>query len=455
MTEFNTIGKRTQITVDAAPTQNSTNPVQSGGVYTALAAKQATLTFDSAPTQDSVNPVTSGGVYTGLAAKQDALTFDSAPSSSSLNPVTSQGIATALSAKVDTTAMYTTDGANGQTAQNPIALRDFVNSSVATNTANFIATYNVVNLEYPAGTSLTTSATQSDVVNALNLLVSSESISPTNNDYCFVYFDFQDDPGNIDRYDRYKYVVDGTVTPSTATWAYEYTLNNSSFTATQWNAINSGITSGKVTTYDGYASGKQNTLVVGTNLDSAPAENSTNPVTSGGVYSAISTAASGKIDTAGTGLSKSGTTLNHSNSVTAETTGKGSATAVPVIKYDAQGHITSVTTATIYPPTTAGTSGQYWKSDGSGAGVWQTLDTTVASGSANAVTSGAVYTACTNGTVTKVGTATKGSTTQPIYLNAGVPTAGTSLKTGAYKNITISTADPSGGSDGDVWIKYS
>lgn len=44
---------------------------------------------------------------------------------------------------------------------------------------------------------------------------------------------------------------------------------------------------------------------------------------------------SGKIDTAGTGLSKSGTTLNHSNSVTALTT-----SSLKKIKHDAQGHIT-------------------------------------------------------------------------------------------------------------------
>ena len=44
---------------------------------------------------------------------------------------------------------------------------------------------------------------------------------------------------------------------------------------------------------------------------------------------------SGKIDTAGTGLSKSGTTLNHSNSVTALTTA-----SFKKVKYDSQGHIT-------------------------------------------------------------------------------------------------------------------
>ncbi|MEE3485097.1 MAG: hypothetical protein VZQ98_12340 [Bacteroidales bacterium] len=48
----------------------------------------------------------------------------------------------------------------------------------------------------------------------------------------------------------------------------------------------------------------------------------------------------GKI-TAGTGLSKSGNTINHSNSVTAQTSDLGSYQRIPVIRYDAQGHITN------------------------------------------------------------------------------------------------------------------
>lgn len=52
--------------VDSAPTSGSDHAVSSGGVYTALAAKQNTLTFDSTPTNGSTNPVTSGGVYTAL-----------------------------------------------------------------------------------------------------------------------------------------------------------------------------------------------------------------------------------------------------------------------------------------------------------------------------------------------------------------------------------------------------
>ena len=48
---------------DTTPTENSTAPVTSGGVYTALGLKQDTLTFDSTPTDESINPVTSGGLF--------------------------------------------------------------------------------------------------------------------------------------------------------------------------------------------------------------------------------------------------------------------------------------------------------------------------------------------------------------------------------------------------------
>ena len=60
---------------------------------------------------------------------------------------------------------------------------------------------------------------------------------------------------------------------------------------------------------------------------------------------------SGKIDTAGTGLSKSGTTLNHSNSVTAQTN-----QAVYPIKIDAQGHISGYGSAVTIPGITKTTA---------------------------------------------------------------------------------------------------
>lgn len=50
--------------IDSAPVSGGTNPISSGGVYTALAGKQNALTFDTSPTANSSNPVTSGGIYT-------------------------------------------------------------------------------------------------------------------------------------------------------------------------------------------------------------------------------------------------------------------------------------------------------------------------------------------------------------------------------------------------------
>ncbi len=96
------------------------------------------------------------------------------------------------------------------------AVADFVNSSIATNTANYISNNggpftSVAQLEAYSGT-------------------------VTNNDYAFVTG--TDSDGNT-YYDRYK----AAVNDSSVTWALEYRLNNSSFTAAQWSAINSGITS--------------------------------------------------------------------------------------------------------------------------------------------------------------------------------------------------------------------
>ena len=96
------------------------------------------------------------------------------------------------------------------------AVAEFVNSSIATNTANYIS-----NNGEPF--------TSVEQLNAYTGTV-------TNNDYAFVTG--IDSDGNT-YYDRYKATVSG----ETVTWALEYRLNNSSFTAAQWSAINSGITS--------------------------------------------------------------------------------------------------------------------------------------------------------------------------------------------------------------------
>ena len=82
--------------VDAVPVKDSAYPVASGGVFDALATKQDKLTIDAAPVTGSTNPVASGGVADALSKIQESLVFDDTPTAGSTNPVTSQGIKTAL-----------------------------------------------------------------------------------------------------------------------------------------------------------------------------------------------------------------------------------------------------------------------------------------------------------------------------------------------------------------------
>lgn len=102
----------------------------------------------------------------------------------------------------------------------------------------------------------------------------------------------------------------------------------------------------------------------------------------------------------GTGISISDGQISLSDSgVKAGST--GSVTSVPAITVDAKGRITAISGKTIYPPTTAGTANQYWRSDGSGAGTWTTPATAATSGSGTLVSSGGLYTIL-NGYVAKV-----------------------------------------------------
>ena len=77
--------KQDTLTIDAVPTSGSANPVQSGGVQSALASKADAATVTAL--SGTVNAL-SGTV----AGKQDTLTFDSTPTAGSSNPVTSAGV---------------------------------------------------------------------------------------------------------------------------------------------------------------------------------------------------------------------------------------------------------------------------------------------------------------------------------------------------------------------------
>lgn len=96
-------------------------------------------------------------------------------------------------------------------AQNQLADKAFVNSSISSSTANFVGTFN--------------SLAELQAVQ-----------NPTNNDYGFV---IETDAVGNEYYDRYKY--NGTE------WLFEYKVESTPFTAAQWAAIQSGITSALVT----------------------------------------------------------------------------------------------------------------------------------------------------------------------------------------------------------------
>lgn len=117
--------------------------------------------------------------------------------------------------------------------QNQLADKEFVNSSIASNTGNLQGNYNLVtDLE------LTVAATDTEIGTAL----ASEIANPGNNDYCFVGVPVNDQtPDEIAVTKRFKYNL------AQQKWLYEYSLNNSTFTAAQFDAINSGITAVLVT----------------------------------------------------------------------------------------------------------------------------------------------------------------------------------------------------------------
>ena len=201
-----------------------------------------------------------------LAIAQEANARSSADSILQGNINTVSGNVSTLQGKVSTIEEEIPSQAS---SSNQLADKNFVNSSIATNTANFLGTY----------------TSMADIEAIQN---------PTNNDY--VFLQTTDSAGN-NVFDRYKYNADQEE------WLFEYELNNSSFTAEQWATINSGLTSssvsdainaldvaqvggsGKYISAISEANGKISATE--TTMDTAPTANSTNTVTSGGVKTAI------------------------------------------------------------------------------------------------------------------------------------------------------------------------
>lgn len=239
------------------------------------------------------------------------------------------------------------------TTSNQLADKAFVNSSIATNTATFRGTYETV----------------------ANLPTPQQVPSLKDNDYAFVIV--ADSQGNPE-YARYKYV-----STNNPTWGFEYTLNNSSFTAEQWAAINSGISSALIpsgaTSTNKFAtasdiaglstsvSTKQDTLVSGTNIKTV---NNSTLLGSGNVNVGTVTriqvaqgddSSTNKVVIGGSNdITTSGTVkLSHATSgVTAGSYGPsadsslnpGGSFNVPYVTVDSTGHTTVASTKTVTIP---------------------------------------------------------------------------------------------------------
>lgn len=245
------------ITISATDTTYSSLTASQGGTDVSLVTTGEKYTWNSK--QDALSTTQMNAVNSGIDSTKVGQI-----ATNTTNIGTNTGDISAINAKIPTEA----------SSNNQLADKSFVNSSIATNTANFIGTFaNVSDLEDYVGT-----ITNNDYAFVVNSVVQDngndfanttdlnnyDKTLLTNFDYAWVVNGTKFDLYRFDivnqtwglrvantnkadvtlntAYNRYKATVSG----SSTTWAYEYTLNNSSFTAVQWAAINSGATSSNI-----------------------------------------------------------------------------------------------------------------------------------------------------------------------------------------------------------------
>lgn len=276
-----------------------TNYYNKTDVDNALANKQDILTFDNAPTENSTNPVTSGGVYaalsrkadsrdvielsTAISRKQDILTFDNAPTQNSTNPVTSGGVYNALqNVEPDLSNYYT-----------KTEVDDAISDSVEDNKALYVQ-FTEVSQD---STEVTCSHTFAEIYEAYSngrLVVGQfrnvdmRLIACNENAYLFngMYNNrvgYVGGSKNINQEDIGYYFIDFQIqidsTPTSGS-------NNAVSSGGVYSSLDSkadASTTYTKTEVDTALTSKQNTLT----FDNAPTQNSTNPVTSGGVYTSL------------------------------------------------------------------------------------------------------------------------------------------------------------------------
>lgn len=180
------------------------------------------------------------------------------PSSTTINDLTSTAQQNALNSGI-TSALVTQIGTNQTnistinskipseaSSSNKLADKAYVDNAISTNTADF------------DGAWATYSAIPSTVAGFTN-----EGLpAPTNNNYLVVLADETQDGGTW----RYKYVDDGG-TYDKANWNVEYEINESPFTQTQLDAINSGA---NTTNIGQIATNTSAISTINTTLDTTP-----------------------------------------------------------------------------------------------------------------------------------------------------------------------------------------
>ena len=219
--------------------------VQPADMNTALAGKQDVISDLSdirSGASAGATAVQPADMNTALAGKQDVISdlstirSGAAAGATAVQPATMNS---ALAGKEDAAnKSQTLDPTSSTEFPSSAATASFVNSSVATNTATFRGNFKLADL------GLTYPATNAQIEAALDAHTWPAGVVPTNNDYVYVEIENPQTTGIDDVVERFKF--NGT------DWHYEYTLNNSSFTAAEKAAIDSGIDAAKVAIYDAH-----------------------------------------------------------------------------------------------------------------------------------------------------------------------------------------------------------
>lgn len=216
-----------KITVDTQVMGGSTNPVQNGAIYDFVNSSVATNTANFIGTFDSFSDLSA---YSGTITNNDyafvvndyAL-LDEQPTDWATNytsyftksTVAPTWVANKYYSKQDSTYTLTTSQP----------------SSWSTNYANYYTKYNQNQYRSVVGLDIYSSVTGGSAPTfAANTYYVGSTIS----------------------YNRYKY------TTETNEWLFEYTLNNSSFTAAEWETIQSGLTANDRTNYNNHLTNTNN-----------------------------------------------------------------------------------------------------------------------------------------------------------------------------------------------------